>query len=1102
MTAVLERPVTSEAPPAQQPEPDEPVLSVGRVALAGALSTSGAAVVAGGVFAGSLGRVVGVLAAVVSAATVAYAVRRGRSWMQYLAVLGIFVTGYLVAVVLPNPTGVTGTVPELVRRALRNGGLDHPPLPFDPGWRFLLCAVIGLLAAAAVSLACGFRNPKLAVLVPVPLLVAAAVNQPEGSELVSGLAGLGLVLVALSVSFGAELAGGTQVSRAFELRQLLRTVAATAVCLVALAGVSKAGFLFPDTPPSSEAKPEKPQVVPLSKIKDRPLFDVSVKGAPALGPWRVGVLDTYADDAWYLPGFDPNRYLDTAVASPVSTTVTATVTARDIEGLTLPTFVGSARLDADVAVQYDPRTGTFRTKEGSPRQGQRYTLSAVKAPNGDQIAAASLLRQPPEVSAFRSAPAAPVIVDRLLLNIPPNPWERLQVLRGRLYKQVVAAGSGTPTDVTTAKVVAMLNGGKATPYEIVAGEALLARWAGLPSRIGYGYYGGTATSTGTVFRPRDGANWLEIHLPGRGWVAVIGVPRRAQSSLDTSQQNNRPKVLPSNQLTLQVFVPVLNRDPQLLYQVVRYWASRLVPTVLGLVLLWRLVPLLERGIRTRRRRRWALAHGPAGRVAVAYAAWRDAARDFGFDDGTASPLEFLADVEEDVEHTELAWLTTRALWGDLQRDLRVDDAVAAEELSRSLRRRLRRAQSPFAQAGAMTGRASLRAPYDPGLPNTWTPPRVPRPRLLVRRLAAGSLALLLFGCGEGVVETRPASRPFPARLLPTVVHGLTVKAEPSAQRAFTGVGPTSTVSHGELWSLRRGQEVVASLQLAQLKDPLSTEEDEVRRGVREAVGNGHYRWFKVDGKQWVGVQETGEISLYLWFPERSDLFAVAQVSSKVVDPESLVGAHVGSSEVLSCGGWWFCCSSSPGAPGRSRRSTWVARRSRSTWRSGSRRRRWCRRSSPTCSCPCPTASACCRCPRRRCHRRRASRRSRPCRRRPVPSHRAACSPPRPRNPPSSASRRWRATASATPPRSCRTASPAPSAGQRGTRSPRRRRSPAARPRSTCGSPCWAPTRRTPGPPCRPPTTSSGFPRSARSRCSQRPARRGWGTRRASTRPAR
>ena len=32
-------------------------------------------------------------------------------------------------------------------------------------------------------------------------------------------------------------------------------------------------------------------------------------------------------------------------------------------------------------------------------------------------------------------------------------------------------------------------GATATPYEIVAAEALLARWAGVPARIGFGFDG-------------------------------------------------------------------------------------------------------------------------------------------------------------------------------------------------------------------------------------------------------------------------------------------------------------------------------------------------------------------------------------------------------------------------------------------------------------------------------------------------------------------------------------------------------------------------------------------------------------------------------------
>ena len=33
----------------------------------------------------------------------------------------------------------------------------------------------------------------------------------------------------------------------------------------------------------------------------------------------------------------------------------------------------------------------------------------------------------------------------------------------------------------------MLAGGEATPYEITAAEVMLARWAGIPARIGFGF---------------------------------------------------------------------------------------------------------------------------------------------------------------------------------------------------------------------------------------------------------------------------------------------------------------------------------------------------------------------------------------------------------------------------------------------------------------------------------------------------------------------------------------------------------------------------------------------------------------------------------------
>jgi hypothetical protein len=102
-------------------------------------------------------------------------------------------------------------------------------------------------------------------------------------------------------------------------------------------------------------------------------------------------------------------------------------------------------------------------------------------------------------------------------------------------------------------------------------------------------------------------------------------------------------------------------------------------------------------------------------VALAYAEWRDLATDYGYRYDTDTPLMFLDRFREDAEHTELAWLTTRALWGDLQNSLTGETAAMAEELSRALRRRLAQAHPAPVRAIGLVSRLSLRHPYAPEL---------------------------------------------------------------------------------------------------------------------------------------------------------------------------------------------------------------------------------------------------------------------------------------------------------------------------------------------------------------------------------------------------
>src|SRR5207302_8101187 len=125
------------------------------------------------------------------------------------------------------------------------------------------------------------------------------------------------------------------------------------------------------------------------------------------------------------------------------------------------------------------------------------------APTGAQLSAAPGT-VPDSLKEFLTAPPVPTDVAALMAKAPQGVYARLQYLRAALYTHFTAAGQGKPTDVSAERVVQLLHGGTGNPYELSASEALLARWAGIPSRIGFGYYNGQHLPNGSVqFRPTN-----------------------------------------------------------------------------------------------------------------------------------------------------------------------------------------------------------------------------------------------------------------------------------------------------------------------------------------------------------------------------------------------------------------------------------------------------------------------------------------------------------------------------------------------------------------------------------------------------------------------
>ena len=705
------------------PEPIEPQETDNdiRFAVAVAFPVIATGVMVGGVFSGASGRIYAGVAGLLGIALAIVVKRISRPALTYVVMLGgLFAIGLLT--VVPSGLGDVTSAGRLASDAAKLGNVLRPPVPLTPGWQAIIGWLMGVVGFGAAWVAIALERPPLALLIPMPVAAIAGISVPKSAQIGSGLVVLVLFALGLGVLSTAP-AGDSEGERpplAYELRRGLRAIPLLAIVTVALYALAQADILFPRPLIDPTQEPQKPKTVPLSAVKDRVLFEVE---SVATGPWRVGALDVYDGRDWRLPPFAENRLDDVPRNGIVNENLTPGVRARftiaGLGGSVLPALPNTVGIVAEgPTLAYDSRNGNIRVSQGQVQAGLSYQVVAATLPTEDDLRAIDR-PLPDSVKRFTRIPDPPPAVTTLLDQAPTgNQWDKFNFLRNYILENVVAEGVGQPKSVTPDRVADMIAGDKTgSPFEIVAAQAMLARWAGVPSRLGYGFDGGEEVGGRLQVRPRHGASFVEVYFPGYEWLPVIGTPKQAQPSVGSrpGEQQEDPNIVPSDDIGIELFLPVLTPPPSVLTKQLQRGVLIALPIILLIVLIYVFYPAVRKAMIRSRRRNAALESGPRARIALAYADWRDTCTDLGYRFNSDTPIMFLDRFVEDPDHTEFAWLVTRCLWGDLQDSLTPDLVVSAEELSRSLRRRLSQAHPSTVRFVALVSRLSLRDPYAPDL---------------------------------------------------------------------------------------------------------------------------------------------------------------------------------------------------------------------------------------------------------------------------------------------------------------------------------------------------------------------------------------------------
>lgn len=436
---------------------------------------------------------------------------------------------------------------------LVNGAIEHlqrsvAPVEAHSGLTVLIFVLVGLVALLADALVVSLRRPAW-VLLPLLVIVLIPAIGPRDRSLPFAsvaLLGIGLVLVmatarrpafAPGAAGAGQRAGGVLALAATTALALLVTGVVTPLIHVPPSLRGDSGTPIRMSDPSLDLRRNLTQprdVTALTYTTDRP-------GGAYL---RMATLPAFGAQGWHLANSDVRvgslpRPPGLTEEAPTRHTAVR-IDRLQSEYLPLP-YAPRAVRGLDDRWGYLPDSLVMLAL-GIPNRGSAaswgltYDVESVDVqPSAAQLAAAADGGRPAEGDLVSQVPAdLPRSVVRLTDRVTRNartPGERAQAILAYLrqpeftYSLEPAPGSGYRTIERF-----LLEDKEGYCEQYAASMAIMARIAGIPSRVAVGFTPGRQTGDGWRVSMRDMHTWPELYFAGWGWVAFEPTPSSGLNS--------------------------------------------------------------------------------------------------------------------------------------------------------------------------------------------------------------------------------------------------------------------------------------------------------------------------------------------------------------------------------------------------------------------------------------------------------------------------------------------------------------------------------------------------------------------------------------------